>query len=162
MTEMIELSKKYCKDKHYGINRRNKTPYYEHSFRVAELVSKLTKDEDVITAAYLHDVLEHGNGTEKEINDLFNENVLDLVKEMTNDNELIKIKGKLKYLVDKINSMSEDSLLIKLCDRYDNLIDLGSKPSYSVETTKLIKNIDRSLNKSHKKIVDLIKAVTTN
>lgn len=162
MTEMIELSKKYCEDKHYGVNRRNKTPYYEHSFRVGNLISKLTKDEDIITAAYLHDVLEHGSGTEKEINNLFNEKVTDLVKEMTNDNELIKIKGKLNYLLDKINSMSEDSLLIKLCDRYDNLIDSGSKPSYSIETLKLIKNINRPLSKPHKKMVNLINSVITN
>jgi len=162
MTEMIDLCKKYCVDKQSGLIRNNKKPYYEHSLRVGDMVSKLTDDKDVVIAAYLHDILEHSNGTEKEITEIFNDRVSDLVKEMTNDKELIKLKGKLKYLTDKMNCMSEESFLIKLCDRYDNLMDSGSKPSYSIETTNLMKNIDRKLNKTQRKIINLINSVITN
>jgi (p)ppGpp synthase/HD superfamily hydrolase len=162
MIEIIELSKTFSKDKHSGLKRKNDEPYYHHCLRVGDLVSKLTKDSDVISAAYLHDVLEHSNTTEKELSEVFNEKVVDLVKELTNDIELIKIKGKTNYLIEKINNMSEDCLLIKLCDRYDNLIDVGSKPTYSVETLKLIKNMDRKLNSSHKKMIELIKSIIVN
>lgn len=159
---MIELSKIFCKDKKYNIKRRNKEPYYEHCIRVGNLVSELTKDEDVIAAAYLHDILEHTDTTEKELTDTFNDKVTDLVKELTSDREMIKIKGKFEYLVEKFNIVTNDSLLIKLCDRYDNLTDSGSKPSYSMETLKLIKKIDRKLNKSHKKMIDLINSIIIN
>jgi (p)ppGpp synthase/HD superfamily hydrolase len=162
MIEIIELSKTFSKDKHSGLKRKNNEPYFHHCLRVGDFVSNLTEDSDVISAAYLHDILEHSNTTEKELSEIFNDNVVDLVKELTNDPELIKIKGKTNYLIDKINNMSEDCLLIKLCDRYDNLTDIGSKPIYSIETLKLINNINRDLNPSHKKMIELINSVIIN
>lgn len=159
---MIELSKDYCKEKHNGVFRKNNEPHYKHSIRVGEMVSKYNNDEDVIIAGYLHDILEHSNVTEKELTDVFNENVTGLIIELTNDSELIKIKGKFKYLVDKINSLSNDSLLIKLCDRYDNLTDSGSNPKYKVETNRLLKTLNRPLTSKHKEIIKLITSITEN
>jgi len=162
MNQMIEISKEYCKEKHKNVERNDKKPHYEHSFRVGDMVSNLIKDEDIIIASYLHDIFDSGSGTEKEVLNLFNEKVVDIIKELTNDKEMIKIKGKFKYMVDKINSISDESLLIKLCDRYDNLTDSGHKPSYVIETTKLIKLINRPLTDTHKKIINLINSVTNN
>jgi (p)ppGpp synthase/HD superfamily hydrolase len=162
MKEMIELSKKYCVEKHGDIKRKNGNLYYEHPIRVADMVSKYTDDSDVIIASYLHDIFEHGSGDEKEILEIFNERVLGIIKELTNDNEMIKIKGKFKYLIEKFNSLPAESLLIKLCDRYDNLIDSGSKPVYVIETGLLINFIDRPLTESHLSIIDLIKSICDN
>lgn len=162
MNQMIEISKEYCKEKHKNVERQNKKPHYEHSFRVGNMVSTLVKDDDVIIASYLHDIFDSGSGTEKEVLNLFNEKVVEIIKELTNDREMIKIKGKFTYMVDKINTISNDSLLIKLCDRYDNLTDSGHKPSYVIETNKLIELIDRPLTKSHKKIINLINSVSNN
>lgn len=159
---MIELSKKYCRQLHKGVLRNSGNPYHEHPMRVGDMVSQYTDDENVIISSYLHDVLEHGSGTEKEIKEVFNERVFEIIKELTNDNQLIKIKGKLKYIIDKFNTLSEESLLIKLCDRYDNMVDDGRKLVYRVETVNILKNINRPLNKDHKKIITLIRSLTEN
>jgi (p)ppGpp synthase/HD superfamily hydrolase len=159
---IIDISKNYSRRKHNGFFRKNDTPYYEHSFRVGDMVSELTVDEDVMVAAYLHDIFEHGSGDEKEILELFNERVLDLVKEITNDSELVKLKGKFNYLSDKLNSLSNEGLLIKLCDRYDNLVDTGINPLYVIETDRLIKTIDRPLTMSHEFVIELINSVISN
>ena len=108
MNQMIEISKEYCKEKHKNVERNDKKPHYEHSFRVGDMVSNLIKDEDIIIASYLHDIFDSGSGTEKEVLNLFNEKVVDIIKELTNDKEMIKIKGKFKYMVDKINSISDE------------------------------------------------------
>ena len=160
--KMIELSKNYCIQSHRGVYRNDGSHYYEHPIRVGDMVSDYTADEDVIISAYLHDVLEHGDGTESEIKNLFNERVLDIVKELTNDLELIKIKGKKDYLIHKINNMSNESLLIKLCDRYDNLVDDGHKLTYFMETSSIIQNINRPLNEEHNKVIYLIKSIMEN
>lgn len=162
MEKIIELSKEYCINSHRNIFRKNGNPYHEHPLRVGDMVSNYTDDLDVIVSSYLHDVLDNGNGNEKDILNLFNERVLDLIKELTNDREMIKIQGKKKYLINKINNMSDDSLLIKLCDRYDNLTDDGSKMTYFVETSSIIKSINRPLKDEHLMVINLIKSILEN
>ena len=96
-------------------------PYVNHPISVCNLVSDFTDDKDILAAALLHDTMEDCEVTYEEINNEFGKRVADMVKELTNDKDEISKKGKVDYMVDKINKMREPCLLIKLCDILNNM-----------------------------------------
>jgi (p)ppGpp synthase/HD superfamily hydrolase len=98
------------------------TPYIIHPMMVANHVKRYTDDEDIINAAYLHDVIEDTDTTWSDIYAEFGKRVADLVLELTNSLYGEKLSGtnKDQYIVEKMVGMSEPALLIKLADIYDN------------------------------------------
>ena len=57
---------------HSGMHRKkSKTPYILHPLEVAQILSTLTDDEEVITAGILHDIVEESDGTLSEIEKRF-------------------------------------------------------------------------------------------
>lgn len=112
---------------HHSQTRRGGEPYFNHVFRVAELVQSLTSDEEMIAAAYLHDTLEDcDNVTLQQLTSLFGSRVASLVQELTNDDSQKKQLGKEEYMVRKLSSISADALLIKLCDTLNNTTETDS------------------------------------
>jgi len=113
---------------HSGQFRRGGAPYISHPARVAQHVQRVKGDshkaDDLIAAAYLHDTLEDTDMTEKQILDQFGPNVLNLVFELTSDEEELKRLGKTAYLQKKFSGISSWALVIKLSDRLDNVSDL--------------------------------------
>jgi (p)ppGpp synthase/HD superfamily hydrolase len=77
---------------------------------VVELVKNVTNDRYIITATYLHDVLEDTDTTYTEIKNKFGKKVADLVKEVT--------KKGYNYFP---HLKSRDAILIKYADRLSNL-----------------------------------------
>ena len=59
------------------------TPYILHPLEVAQILSTLTDDEDVITAGILHDIVEDTDGTLAEIEKRFGKRVADIVASET-------------------------------------------------------------------------------
>ncbi len=55
------------------------TPYIFHPLEVAQILSTMTNDEEVITAGILHDIVEESDGTLIEIEKRFGKRVADLV-----------------------------------------------------------------------------------
>lgn len=81
---------------------------------------------DIESAAYLHDVLEDcPNITEKDIESVSNENVLNIVKELTNPSKGVKAPRAERKKMDRdhLSVVSWEAKLIKLCDRICNLRD---------------------------------------
>ena len=56
-------------------------PYMTHPAETAVIVAMMTEDEEVITAALLHDVIEDAGITEEEIKDKFGARVASLVQQ---------------------------------------------------------------------------------
>ena len=116
-----------CAEK--GFKRDNGTDYYNHCVDVANtLISFGIKNEDVICAALLHDIIEDVEGyREVTIAKLFNNNVARLVtlvtkKEGVNYKEAEGIK---KYLNDILTDMN--AAAIKTSDRMHNMMTLEEK-----------------------------------
>ncbi len=128
---------------------------------VMKLVSRLTKDEDLLCAALLHDYVEDCDEmlTETEkytvLADMFNERVSDLVKELTRPVEALLEDpqiSKYKYMkrVFGVNgTASDDAKLIKLMDRYSNVRDFHWEVKnnkdfyygkYALQAVPLLKN----------------------
>lgn len=180
MNEALEFAKK----KHEGQVRKDGSPYIYHPIKVAETIKKYFPNHDklneLITAAYLHDVIEDTDTTIDEIRKKFGNYVAYLVNGVTN-NEIQKNKmGKTNYLCNKMVHMDNDVLNLKLCDRLANVLDLENAnqefiEKYGTETTiilnyllnnkkltntqiKLAKSINYQVNNlRQKKIIQLTK-----
>lgn len=108
---------------HEGQTRRfTGEPYFKHPKGVARSIEHLTRDEDMIIASLLHDVVEDCNITLGEIENKFGKQVAKYVDALTSNKiELALSESKAKYLIDKMLKMTDEELVLKLADRVDNI-----------------------------------------
>lgn len=140
------------------IRKFNGEPYINHPIRVATIVREFTTDPDIIAAALLHDTLEDTDTTFNEIKEQFNDYIAHLVLELTSDKDQIKLIGKTKYLLEKMNHLSNDALLVKLADRLDNISDLSHEHlkwslEYSIQTDNIMTMLDNTNMRDHHMIL---------
>lgn len=122
---------------HKGQFRKyTKEPYIVHPVAVEKLVMEsLGKNDDftlsvMSDAAYLHDVIEDCPSiTEQDIFNCTNQNVLTLVKELTNPSKSSQLPRHVRKQMDRehLRCVSWEAKFIKLCDRICNLQDLQSQ-----------------------------------
>ena len=100
------------------------TPYFSHTCRVALSLGQVfgCKDDEVIAAALLHDVIEDTTADYDDILERFGERVADLVAALTKDMRLIEADREPAYDA-QLAAASPDARLIKLADVFDNLSD---------------------------------------
>ena len=67
------------------IRKKNSTPYILHPLEASVIVGSMTSDEDIISAALLHDVVEDTSVTIEEIEENFGSRVKELVASETED-----------------------------------------------------------------------------
>ena len=130
--KLIERAYFFCKKVHRGQKRFSGKPYFLHPYKAALKLAELGMDAHTIAAGFLHDTIEDGATTSKEIEDLFGPEILYLVEGVTK-------LGKLKYhglkrhtesLRKLFVAMSHDIrvLIIKLADRLHNMKTLEHVP----------------------------------
>lgn len=127
--EMEKLATKY----HEGQFRKffdPPIPYIVHPLQVATNVDCLNiSDQELkikmICAAIGHDLLEDTTVTEQEIIDVAGEDVLKLIKELTNPSKGMKAPRRIRKQVDRdhLKTVSNEAKIIKLIDRTVNLGD---------------------------------------
>ena len=81
----------------------------------------------------------------------FGEFIASIVYELTNSSEKIRVKGKAKYLADKMTKMSSYAFSIKLADRIDNVNKIATVPDkfkskYIQETLYILSYIKENRN----------------
>ena len=104
------------------------TPYINHPIEAANfLTSNGITDTETIVGALLHDVLEDTPATEHTIKYFFSQEIVDLVKELTDDKSLDKIQKK-RAQVEKAKTCSDKAKLVKMADKYSNLFGLLIEP----------------------------------
>ena len=82
--ERIERAQRWAVTYHKHQTRKySGLPYIVHPEAVAEIVSEITDDPDVIAAAWMHDLIEDTEITENDIKWYFNDRVSDLVLEVS-------------------------------------------------------------------------------
>lgn len=78
---MVEKAMIFASKAHSGMFRKGtKIPYIVHPMEAGAIAASITDDEEVISAAILHDVLEDTSVSEEEIEKEFGKEVLRLVK----------------------------------------------------------------------------------
>ncbi len=137
----VNLAKSFAKKKHFGqIKKDGITPVYKHLEAVTGKLRYIgIADEIILSAAYLHDVLESTKTTFDELESLFGRKIALLVLSLTKDRRLPKNAREKQYLK-QLKESSLGAKLIKLCDIASNLEDIhNSKLSHLVKTKKIIK-----------------------
>ncbi|ABC29372.1 Guanosine polyphosphate pyrophosphohydrolase/synthetases [Hahella chejuensis KCTC 2396] len=83
---LVERAKLFASAAHAAIGQRRRytdEPYIVHPTEVAAMVASVTDDEEMIAAAYLHDVVEDTQVTHAMILEFFGPSVAQLVEEVT-------------------------------------------------------------------------------
>ena len=124
---IIEKALMYAVLAHSGQVRKGKPtePAIVHPLAVAEILRQYGADDNVIAAAYLHDVPEDTNKTLEDIKNNFGEDIEHLVDVAS---ELDKTKTWEQRKSEKIEKMRTKSLrekLIIIADKISNIEDLG-------------------------------------
>ena len=117
--------------KHRHQRRKNSEaiPYINHPIEVTTTLWKIggIREINTLMAALLHDTLEDTNTTEQEILEQFGEEVLSLVKEVTDDINLSKQQRKLTQ-IETAPYKSIAAKQIKLADKICNIYDIAYSP----------------------------------
>lgn len=130
MTEKLFSAIEFACFHHRGQSRKGSSiPYIVHPIGVMQLVARFGGSETMQIAALFHDLLEDTGTNEKEIEEKFGSEVLDLVKGLTEpEYSLSKIdswKIRKAHTLGDLEKQSLNVICVSLCDKYDNL--------YSVE-----------------------------
>jgi len=130
--DLIEHAYNFALKAHEGQFRKSGDPYFIHVFMTGKYLTELGMSPTVISAGFLHDVLEDTTITEKELEKEFGKEIVRLVKGVTKLGT-VKYKGverNVENLRKFFVSMAEDFrvIIIKLCDRLHNVETLEHVP----------------------------------
>lgn len=114
---------KFIIDQH-GAQRRvgSVLPYVVHPIEVASFAGRFyPQNQDLIMAAYLHDVLEDTNAPEHLIEHKVGKTVLSLIKGVTaKDEDFPSWRARRQHQIDKLKDAPLDVVRLKACDMLSN------------------------------------------
>ena len=139
MPTVIRRAAEYAKAAHVSIDQRRKftnRPYIVHPLAVAEIVSSVTDDTEMICAAWLHDVVEDTPRTVEQIASEFGKSIAILVDELTNvatDRQGNRSK-RAEINRTHTSGISHRAKTIKLADVIDNLTGIVNNEAGNLDT----------------------------
>lgn len=123
MTNSIDYAFLFALKIHGGQVRKDGKPYIVHPFSVATELAKNGADDDLIRAGLLHDAIEDGGVTEKEIKENFGDEVLRLVTFETEDKSLSWEERKRKTVIE-LETCDEKCAMLVCADKLSNIRDI--------------------------------------
>jgi (p)ppGpp synthase/HD superfamily hydrolase len=126
-TPQIKKAIQFAARKHHGHMRQEvePLPYITHLFSVALLVAEDGADDDIVTAALLHDTIEDTGTTREEIVEAFNEKVAEIVESVSEikekDGKKLEWKERKAAYLANLEVASIDAVLIAIADKIDNI-----------------------------------------
>ncbi|MGM9682437.1 MAG: HD domain-containing protein, partial [Eubacteriales bacterium] len=133
MTNMAEKAFLFALEVHGGQRRKDGKPYIVHPFAVATELSKNGADDDLICGGLLHDTIEDGGVTPKEIADKFGEEVLRLVLFDTEDKRLSWEERK-RGTLEALEHCDRKCAMLLCADKLANIRDVESALAESGES----------------------------
>lgn len=126
--EISEIKKSYqfAVKQHEGMKRKNGEDYIVHPLNVALIVANLNSDATTIVSALVHETIEHGTSSFEELQELFGEDVRNIVLSLTKVNRLHLLddsESSSLYLRKVLVALSEDVrvIILKLAGRLHNM-----------------------------------------
>jgi len=145
--EQVNKAFEFANEAHSGQFRTSGDPYVSHPIAVANILSSFHMDEDSLSAAMLHDVIEDCGVPKKVIEEQFNKNVANLVDGVSKLDQL-NITSRTKINAENfqkmILAMAKDIrvIVVKLADRLHNMrtieyLDLEKQKRKAKETLEI-------------------------
>lgn len=121
---MKQSAKSFAIKAHKGQKRKiSNMPYITHPIRVANLLESAGLSDELICAAYLHDVVEDTPYKIDDIEEKFGRRVAELVASHTEDKSKSWEERK-QHTIDLIKNTETEVKYLIIADRLDNLFDL--------------------------------------
>ena len=124
--QLIEKAYKFALEQHKGMKRKNGEDFIVHPLSVAIIVANLNSDAETVISALVHESIDHGHSSFDEIEELFGEEVKNIVLSLTKVNRLHLLddsESSSLYLRKVLVALSEDVrvIILKLADRLHNM-----------------------------------------
>lgn len=116
-------------------------PYLEHPLEVGFILWKNKFDSDVVTAGYCHDLIEDTKCSEEEIKSNCGDEVLRIVKAVSNESTANWKEKKTKY-VESVKNGGEKAIAVSIADKIANLNSLFVQ--YEIEGPDMWKKFNAS------------------
>lgn len=121
---MKQQAKEFAENAHKGQRRKNtNVPYITHPIRVAKRLESIQASDELICAAYLHDVVEDTPVEIEDIEHQFGPRIAYLVAAHTEDKSKSWQERK-QHTIDTIKHAEKEVKYLIVADRLDNLLDL--------------------------------------
>tara|TARA_R110002096_G_scaffold339936_4_gene533174 strand:+ start:485 stop:1006 length:522 start_codon:yes stop_codon:yes gene_type:complete len=153
MRTRTTLARVYATAAHAAVGQRRKytdQPYIVHPIRVAEIADLYGGTDDMISAAYLHDVVEDTAVSIDDIEDMFGPAVALIVDGLTDVSKPEDGNRAVRKAKDRAHSAeaSYEAQFVKCADIIDNASDIGDHdPSFNVvyrlEMFRLLEVLDK-------------------
>ncbi|WP_164214544.1 HD domain-containing protein [Virgibacillus sp. YIM 98842] len=121
---MEQQAKDFAEKAHDGQYRKtSRMPYITHPIRVAERLEKAGCAREVVSAGYLHDVVEDTQYEIEDIHRLFGSQVAELVAAHTEDKSKSWQERK-QHTIDTVKHAEKEVKYLIIADKLDNLLSL--------------------------------------
>lgn len=151
--DIVAKAKSFAFDKHKNQTKKDKIiSFSEHLEGVVNRLKNLgITNQEILSAAWLHDTIEHTDSTFDEINKKFGNTISVLVLSITKDSNLSN-KEKEKQYIKQLKKASPQAKIIKLCDISANLKSIGVSPLSKTQKNKKVKKLFQYLRVIKKEI----------
>lgn len=136
-SQVAEIEKAYlfAKEAHGSQTRCSGEPYITHPLAVAYILAQMRMDPPTLIAAILHDVVEDTPVKQSEVNELFGQEVADLVDGVTKLTQIHfenHAQAQAENFRKMVMAMTSDIriILVKLADRLHNMRTLHALPAH--------------------------------
>lgn len=122
---MIERALEFAQKAHEGqVRKGTRRPYIVHPIDVAKIVSMITDDEEIISAALLHDTIEDCDEVTQEVlKDLFGVRVSKIVAAESEDKTKTWMERK-SATIEHVKTAQYEVKLVCFADKLSNLRDI--------------------------------------
>ena len=126
-TAILDRAIMFAVKAHTGTERRGKGyPYIIHPMEAVEIVATMTKDQELLAAAILHDTVEDTNVTVDQIRDEFGDRVADLVASESDEmpvgvSEEDSWHARKQAAIDRLSKASREAKIVAMGDKLSNM-----------------------------------------
>jgi (p)ppGpp synthase/HD superfamily hydrolase len=123
-SELAGTALRFARRAHLGQHRKQTNEQFvEHPIAVARLLSEAGFDDEVIVAAYLHDVVEKTEIGLPEIRERFGPEVAELIDSLSEDEAITGYADRKRALRQRVLESGRNPVLIYAADRVANMRD---------------------------------------
>lgn len=126
-TELLDRAIVFAVHAHAGTERRGKGfPYIVHPMEAVEIVATMTRDQELLAAAALHDTVEDTDVTVEQIREEFGDRIASLVaseSDIVLDGLTVENSwhARKQAAIDRLSRASHDAKMVALGDKLSNM-----------------------------------------